>query len=176
MVISETPVFTEAEEGRAAPTDGLWTSVDPECRFDASQPQSSWPDCALWVIVRQSGRELLVSDRKGEPQRIGALFVGGNPGIIQAKWVDEAKEDARPYYAFYAFEPRGMDRTGHFTRARIWPVECGIQEKPNGDIRPFPGISAECRPSSSDSVRSAAKASRRPDQIDEWRWLRAAQP
>lgn len=176
MVISEAPVFAEAERGPEAPKDGLWIGDDPECRFNAGGPESGWPDCALWVVVREAGRDLLVSDRRGESQRVGALFVAGNPGIVQARWIDEAKEPARPYYVFYAFEARNIDSKGRFTLASIWPVECGIQDKPNGDIRPFPGITAECRPSSPDSIRSAAKASRRADQVKQWRWLRAEGP
>lgn len=176
MVISETPVFAEAERGPEAPMDGLWIGEDPDCRFDPHGPESGWPDCAIWVVVRDGGSELLVSDRKGEPQRVGALFVGGKPGIVQARWVDEAKEPARPYYAFYAFEPVATGADGRFMLASVWPVECGVQEKPNGDIRPFPGISAECRPSSADSIRSAASASRRADQVKEWRWLRSEKP
>lgn len=176
LVISETPVFAEAERGPEAPKDGLWIGEDPECRFDPAGPESGWPDCAIWVLVRHGGGELLVSDRKGEPQRVGALFVGGKPGIVQARWVDEAKEPARPYYAFYAFEPVATGADGRFMLASVWPVECGVQEKPNGDIRPFPGISAECRPSSADSIRSAASATRRADQVKEWRWLRSEKP
>jgi len=176
MVISEMPVFAETDRGPEAPKDGLWIGEDPECRFDPAGTESGWPDCAIWVVVREAGAMLLVSDRKGEPQRVGALFVAGNPGIIQARWVDDAKEPARPYYAFYAFEARDIDSMGRFTLASIWPVECGIQDKPNGDIRPFPGISAECRPSSADSIRSAAKASRRADLVKEWRRLRAEKP
>lgn len=176
MVISETPVFAEAERGREAPKQGVWIGDDPECRFDPDGPESAWPDCALWVVVGKAGSELLVSDRRGESQRVEALLVAGNPGIIQARWVDEAKEPARPYYAFYAFEPRDIDAGRRFARASIWPVECGVQDKPDDDIRPFPGISAECRPSSPESIRSAATSSRRPGQVREWRWLRAEQP
>lgn len=176
MVISEAPVFGEADRATQSPSEGVWIGDDPECRFDPRVPESTWPDCALWVVVRDGGRNLLVSNRKGESQRVDALFVGGDPSIIQARWLDNAKKDATPIHVFYAYTPRDLDSDGHFRRAEVWAVECGVQEKPNSDIRPFPGITPECRPSSPDSVRSAARASSRSDEIKEWRWLRAETP
>jgi len=176
MLISEAPMFGEAERTPQSPQEGIWIGDDPECRFDAEGPQSAWPDCAIWVVVRDEGRKLLVSDRKGEPQRVDALFVGGDPSIIQARWLDNAKKDATPIHVFYAYAPHDLDSDGRFRRAKVWAVECGVQERPTADIRPFPGITPECRPSSADSVRSAARASSRGDEIKEWRWLRAETP
>jgi len=173
MVISETPVFTEADIGTMLPRDGLWLADDPKCRFDSAKAESEWPECALWIVVRHSGREMLVSNGKGESERVTAVFTGGTPAIVQGEWIDEAKEPRRPYYVFYAMDSREPDSEGRFTRALVWPVKCGTQETPNGDIRPFAGISAECRPSSKDAIRSAAELSRGDEESKEWRWLRA---
>jgi hypothetical protein len=172
MVISETPVFSESDRASLLPKDGLWLGDDEDCRFDVTKPESDWPDCALWVSVRESGAELQFSDGKGESQRVGGLFASGSPAVVQGEWIDEAKEPRKAYYSFYGIEPRDIDKEGRFTSASVWPVECGIQERPNGDIKPFPGITPECRPTSKDSIRSAAAASRRTDEVKQWRWLR----
>lgn len=172
MVISDTPMFADGDRGTAMPRDGLWLGDDADCRFDSDQPESSWPECAVWVVVRDSGRVLLFSG-KGESERIGGLFTAGSPAIFQAEWIDKAKEPARPYFAYYAVEPADVGSDGRFTAASVWPVDCGIQEEPNFDIQPFPGISLECRPSSTQAIRSAADASRRARRMEEWQWLRA---
>ena len=69
--------------------------------------------------------------------------------------------------------PSPPERDGRFVRASTWPVECGIQDKTGSDIRLFPGITAECRPTSKESIREAAVSSRRAVQLETWRWLRA---
>ena len=172
MVISETPVFVAADSGGPAPADGLWVRDDDDCSFDSSGPESSWPECAMWAVSRQSGRDLEYRNPKGESQRITAIFVSGKPEIVQAEWIDEAKEPKRSYYVFYAVDPTGFDTGGSFTRAWIWPVQCGTQATYNSDIHPFPGISAECRPSSKNAIRSAADLSRDGEDRKQWRWLR----
>lgn len=130
----------------------------------------------MWIIARNSGRELLLGDGKGQTQHIGALFAAGTPVIVQGKWVDEAKEPGTTHYGFDGLEPQQVGPDERFTAALTWAVECGIQEKGQSDIRPFPGISAECRPTSKDAIRAAAVSSRRADQIIRWRWLRAEAP
>src|SRR5687767_15129205 len=64
MVISETPMFAEADRTDLAPRDGIWLNDSNECRFDSGRPESDWPECAMWVVVRGSGREFEVSDGK----------------------------------------------------------------------------------------------------------------
>jgi hypothetical protein len=173
MVISETPVFADGDRASVLPKDGVWLGDDPECLFDFAKPESEWPECAFWIVVRDSGTELRVEDGKGQTQRVGGLFANGSPAIVQGEWIDEAKKPLKAYYAFYGLEPRNVGSDGRFTAATLWPVECGIQDKPNGEIRPFPGISPECRPTSKDAIRSAAAASRKSDEAREWHWLRA---
>ncbi|HEU5482790.1 MAG TPA: hypothetical protein VFU80_06855, partial [Sphingomicrobium sp.] len=134
--------------------------------------ETEWPECALWVVVRDSGTEIHMTDGKGQSQRIGGLFASGNPMVVQGQYLDDAKQPTKMYYAFYGLEPHEVGPGGRFAAASVWPVQCGVQEKPGAEIRPYPGISPECRPSSMDAIRSAATASRG-NQTAEWRWLRA---
>lgn len=168
MVISETPMFAESDRADVAPKDGVWLAKQNDCIFDASLPEAKWPECALWVVVRKSGRELLVRDGKHQSQQVDALIAAGSPLIVQGKWVDDAKDGAI-YYGFYALEWKERGSGGPAT-ASTWAVQCGIQS--GSEIRPFPGISAECRPSSKDAIRSAAIASQRHEMMT-LRWLRA---
>ena len=170
MVISETPMFGDSDRATLAPRDGIWLSEDGECRFDAARPEAEWPDCAMWVVVHESGRELEVSDGKRQSQQLRTLFVSGSPAIIEALWIDDAKEPPGAFYGYYAFEPEAAAPETTFMRASLWPVECGVQS--GSSIRPFPGIGPECRPSSKDAIRAAAVSSRRAEQVKEWRWLR----
>ena len=174
MLVSETPLLGEADRAKDLPKDGLWLSNDPECPVDASQPEAGWPDCALWIVVRNHGRDILLTDGKGQAERLEALFAEGSPLIAQGAWTDTAKEPQRTYYGFYGVEPSAFETNGSFTAAIVWTVECGTQE--GSDIRPYPGIGPDCRAPSKDAIRSAARQSRRPDQISEWRWLRAESP
>lgn len=176
MVVSEMPMFAEADRGGPAPRDGVWISDDEECSFDPAGPETSWPDCAIWAVSRRWGREFEFRNGKGETQRITAIFAAGKPEILQAEWIDDAKEPKRPYYFFYAVEPADASSKGGFTRALVWPVQCGLQATPTSDIQPFAGISAECRPSSADAIRSAADLSRGSDERKVWRWLRPERP
>ena len=172
MVISEAPMFTEGDRAAPTPKDGIWLAEMEDCKFDASQSESEWPECALWVVFRNSGREALVSDGKGQSQRIDYLIAAGTPAIIQGKWIDEAKEPEEAYYAFYGLEWRQLAQDGS-AAASTWAVRCGVQERSSSRIQPFPGISAECRPSSKDAIRAAAVASRNAGELMSWRWLRA---
>jgi hypothetical protein len=171
MVISETPMFAEADRTDVAPRDGIWLNDSDECRFDSSRPESDWPECAMWVVVRDSGRKLEVSDGKKQSQHLRSLFAAGESAIIEAQWTDDAKTPSTVTYGYYALEPQPAEPDGRFIRATVWPVECGIQS--GSDIRPFPGITPECRPTSKDAIRAAALSSRRAEQIERWRWLRA---
>jgi hypothetical protein len=171
MVISEAPMFAESDWADVAPKDGIWLAKQDDCEFDASQPEVEWPECAFWVVVRINGRELLIRDGKRQSQQVESLIATGTPLIVQGKWVDDAKDGAI-YYAFYALEWKEIGSDGPAT-ASTWAVQCGIQS--GSDIRPFPGISAECRPSSKDAIRSAAIASQRHEMMT-LRWLRAEAP
>jgi len=171
MVISETPIFAESDRATLIPKDGIWLTKVDDCDFDASQPEAKWPECAVWVVVRNSGRELLVMDGKDQTQRLDYLIAAGSPPVVQGKWIDAAKEPGAAYYGFYGIEPQQLATDG-FAAASTWAVKCGVQQQSSSKIQPFPGVSAECRPSSKDAIRSAATASRAAGEVMTWRWLR----
>jgi hypothetical protein len=173
MVVSEKPMFAELDRSTVAPRDGIWLGENEECQFDASKPESGWPGCAMWVVVRNEGRELNIMDGKKESQRVTAMFAAGTPMIIEAQWIDDAKEPAKATYGYYGIEPRPAGQDGRFIGATLWPVDCGVKSPTTSEIRPFPGITPECRPTSKDAIRAAAVSSRRADQVREWQWLRA---
>ena len=172
MVVSETPMFTESDRSKVAPRDGIWLGEKDDCQFDSGKPESEWPRCAMQVVVRNSGRELNLIDGK-ETQRVTALFAAGTPAIIEAQWIDDAKEPAKATYGYFGLESRPAAQDGRFIRASLWPVECGAKNPTSSEIRPFPGITPECRPASKDAIRAAAVFSRRAEQVQVWRWVRA---
>jgi hypothetical protein len=172
MVYSETPMFTDADRHKLAPRDGIWLAEIKDCPVDSAMPESTWPECAMWLVARDSGRDLLLSDGKGQTQRIVALYAAGTPMIAQGRWIDDAKDPATAHYGFQGLEPNSSGSDDRFTAAITWPVECGIKEPGQSAIKPFPGISPECRPSSKDAIRAAAIASDRSEQMS-WRWIRA---
>lgn len=176
MAISEAPMFAESDRATTLPRDGLWLSSDKDCRFDSRRPEAAWPDCALWVVVRSAGANILLTDGKGQSESIGGLIAAGDPMIMQGRWVDTAKEPQRAYFGFYGIEPQQVGPDGRFSAATVWPVECGIQKSPGTEIVPFQGIGPDCRPMSKEAIRSAAAQSQRADQISEWRWLRLEAP
>lgn len=171
MVMSEKPLFADADRSTLAPRAGLWLMRDKQCRFDESRPESGWPQCAMWVVVRSSGDRLEVMDGKGQTEQLGALFAAGDPPIIEVRWVDTAK-DSRVYYGYLGLTAGPANSDGRFSSASAWLVECGEQDPETKDIQPHPGIGPDCRPSSKDAVRLAAKLSHRADTVSEWRWLR----
>ena len=175
MVVSETPMFADPDRASIAPRDGIWLAEQEDCRFDATKSDAEWPDCAMWVVVRNAHSEFLLSDGKGQSQRAEFLMVDGTPLLVQVKFHDEEKKPGSTFFAFYGLlappAPAGTNKG--FTVASIWQVKCGIQGQSASDIKPFPGISAECRPTSKDAIRAAALASRSiAEQPTSWRWLR----
>ena len=170
-VISEVPVFTEADRSGPLPRDGIWVAEDPECVFDVSTPEASWPRCAMWLVIRGGGSDVEILDGKGQSETVSATFVAGDPMLVQGKWIDRVKEPPRPFYAFYAIDAGEPDASGRFSRAQAWLVQCGIQDHPNSDLTPFPGITDECRPTSKEAIRSAAAASSH-EEMASWRWVR----
>jgi hypothetical protein len=173
MLISERPMYVDADRASVVPRNGIWLSPNRGCEFDSSQPETAWPDCAMWIVVRKQGDEMHLSDGKKQVEELGGFFAAGEPLIVQARWIDTAKEPRRAYYGFYGVEPHQIGPDGFFSAASIWVVECGTQTNRNADIQPFPGIGPDCHAPSKDLIRSAAQKSRRADVIEEWRWLRA---
>jgi len=173
MLISEEPMFGGSDRAALVPRDGIWLSPDKGCDFDSSRPESGWPECAMWVVVRNGGTDLYLTDGKRQSQVVGGFFAAGDPQILQAYWIDTDKQPHRAFYGFFGVEIHQVGPDGRYSAASVWPVECGTQSNPNADIQPYPGVGADCRPSSKEAIRPAAEKSRRTEQIEEWRWLRA---
>jgi hypothetical protein len=171
MIYSESPMFADADKAVIAPRDGIWLNEDPDCPFDSSLPESRWPSCAAWMIVRASSGQLVIHDAKSQSDGGSFLIVTGAPPIVQVRWHDEAKEDGKTFYVFFGMEPGPPETDGRFAAASTWEVQCGV--KSGSEIAPYPGIGAECRPLSKDAIRSAALASRSSAEMAmSWRWLR----
>ncbi|MEO7634820.1 MAG: hypothetical protein ABIS38_04125 [Sphingomicrobium sp.] len=171
MVISEKPMFDGHDRSTLIPRDGIWLAEVEDCRFDSSKPEPVWPKCAVRAIVDNGGRQLQVSDGKGQSQRLAAIFTPGAPVIVQGQWVDQAKRPAKVFYGFFGLEAGAIGSDRRFGTATMWPVACGVQL--GSGIRSFPGISADCRPSSKRAIRAAATSSRGDADAFKWRWLRA---
>jgi hypothetical protein len=173
MAISETPLFANVDKANLTPRDGVWVSEDPECRFDSGLSENQWPSCATWIIVNGSKGEMLLRNGKGEAQEARFVIANGQPLIVQLLWRDDAKEDGKTFYVFFGLEPGPAGRDRSFAFAVGWEVKCGTKEPGSSDIKPYPGISPECRPSSAGAVRFAAAASRSTAEMAmSWRWLR----
>jgi hypothetical protein len=176
MLISETAMFSNDDRARILPQDGIWLSQEKDCEVDGALPESAWPDCALWVVVRESGTDILVMDGKGQSESIGGLVATGDPLILQGRWTDTAKSPHRSFYGFYGIDPQKIDQDGRLLAVSVWPIECGTQSGANEGIKPFPGIGSDCHAPSKDAIRAAARLSRRPGQIRQWQWLRREAP
>lgn len=173
MVISESPLFAQHGAAQLRPRDGIWLSDDPDCHFDPASPEARWPGCAKWLIVRGSGRELLLQDGKGQAQQARYVVARGRPPVVQILWRDEAKEDGKTFYVFFGLEPGRDQPDGTFVTASSWEVKCGVKNPSGSEIEPYAGITPECRPLSGDAIRSAAVASRPTAEMAmDWRWLR----
>lgn len=173
MAISETPLFGDPDKASFTPHDGLWLSEDAECRFDSSLLELQWPNCAIWAVVDGSNGKMLIRNGKGEDQQARFVIAKGEPLIVQVLWRDDAKEDGKTFYVFFGLEPTGTNKSS--TTAATWEVKCGTKDPEGSDIKPYPGLSPECRPSSQDAVRASAAASRPTAEMAmTWRWLRPA--
>lgn len=172
MLISEAAMFSNDDRAQLLPQEGIWLSKDKDCAVDGSLPESTWPDCAMWVVVKGTGTDIFLMDGKGQSESLGWLLAAGDPLILQGRWTDTAKPPNRSYYGFYGVEAEKIGADGRLIAVSIWPVECGTQKSADDEIEPFPGIGPDCRAPSKDAIRAAARLSRRPDQISQWQWLR----
>jgi hypothetical protein len=125
------------------------------------------------VIVRSDRGELLVQDGKGEAQQARFVLTKGQPPLVQVLWRDDAKDDGKTFYAFFGIDPGPLQGDGTFASASTWEVKCGVKDPSSSEIKPYAGITPECRPQSTEAVRSAAVNSRPTAEMAmRWRWLR----
>ena len=127
MLISETAMFSDDDRAQVLPQDGIWLSKDKDCEVDGGMPESYWPECALWVVVRGAGTDILLMDGKGQSESIGWLLAAGDPIILQGRWIDTAKPPHRSVYGFYGIDPLKIGPDGRLLAVSVWPVECGTE-------------------------------------------------
>jgi len=175
--LSDHPMFVEAERSsKISVEDGLWYLVKEECEITFTQPKESWPKCADWVIFSRN-KSVKSSDNKPDEQPQDLFIVDGKPPLIQAKVEANGSKQA---YGFLALEAKSFSPSGRITGAKVWMVPCGIDEAPEGanpKIKPYPGFSEDCQPSSTEALRAAAsKGPAKTTDVVEWRWVRAEAP
>jgi len=176
-VIADHPLFVEADRSTTLVLeDGLWYRVDSECEVDLSKPRASWPNCADWMIFKDS-KAIKSSDVKADEETEDLMLVDGNPPLIQAR---VRTNGSATVYGFLALEPIKRSASGKLILVDVWAVPCGTQEAgagPSAKITPYPGISEECRTDSSEAVRAAAPKGRKSDEdLVRWQWVRAEAP
>lgn len=170
-------MFAEAQRSsKLSLEDGLWYLVKPDCTFEAAQPKESWPKCVDWVILRDHTAVKSSDTKPGEaPQDL--FIVDGKPPLIQAK-IDT--NGSKEVYGFLALEARTRSPSGRITSADVWMVPCGIDQSASGatpQIKPYPGFTQDCRPTSVDALRAAAaKGPAQGSDVVQWKWVRAEAP
>lgn len=176
-VIADHPLFVEADRSTTLSLeDGIWYRVDPECDVDLAKPRADWPNCADWMIFKDS-RAILSSDPKADEETEDLMLVDGNPPLIQAR---VRTNGSATVYGFLALEPVKRSASGKLILVDVWAVPCGTQEAgagPSAKITPYPKISEECRTDSAEAVRAAAPKGRKSDEdLVRWQWVRAEGP
>ena len=138
--------------------------------MDRTQPVTSWPECAHWVIHRKSRIEKS-SEPKPEEVPNEILVVDGAPPLLQV--VMQPKEQ-KTVWAFLAFEPQQRSAAGTVTAVKMWMVPCGVSDKSSAtNVKPYEGFSEDCMPSTVAALRAAAaKGPADPDDVAEWDWVR----
>lgn len=160
-VRSETPWFSPADAAGAPPLrDGVWSAVDPDCRFDAALPLEQWPACAQGRVIR-GGEELSLnashgSDGKGRRMRSeydwsseAYVLAAGAPRIHQRACgepsrIERAEDDAgetavdeavsRLVYCYAGLRADGLDAEGRIIAFTTWPIWCGpMPERAEGE-------------------------------------------
>lgn len=115
MVVSHDPIFTKADQDKAAPMkDGWWGAPEKDCDFDLKGDARDWPKCADSQLIR-GGRMI---DDDGE---IDFILTAGDPRIMQVG----IKEKGFDLYAYAGMKPAGHDAQGRLTAAVTWPIQCG---------------------------------------------------
>jgi hypothetical protein len=196
LVVSTTPLFTAADAAGAPPLrPGVWSSADPDCKFDESQPAASWPKCANGSIISATEARGVADAAKPSPY----ILAAGDPRIMQAAADISAgpgspgteasvKQDG-PLYFYLALVPLATDAQGRIIKAEAWFIQCGppppkpkdgktdsIKPEDFATKRPLPGMTmggGMCTPKDKAAVHGAAGPSRAwSDQMLKTRWVR----
>lgn len=172
VVMSEGPLFTEADTGRAPPfRDGAWISMTAECRAQWRNPKAPPPQCAEHGEVR--GGRLVPPD---DPAQQVIVAGGGEPLIVQVRFTQQEAATGEPFriHIYGALKPTRLDERGRIVEARRWLVLCGepppgagedsLRREEHLTENPLPGLSLDkelgiCRAATPAAVRNAARAS-----------------
>ncbi|ATQ42039.1 hypothetical protein [Caulobacter mirabilis] len=133
MVVTETPMFTAADQTGATPREGIWLSADADCAVDVAKKADAWPECADWFVYRQ-GRMEFPNEKPDLPFSgpVPVVVAGGSPQVWQMTLELPAKAgEPKSRMSLYAgFEPLERDGQGRVTRYRSWPALCGPPPPP----------------------------------------------
>lgn len=163
LVVTDTPFFVQ-DPSAPKLRDGLWRSVEADCRFDEHKPVERWPDCAEWSVVRDGETLSFVAadgEQRGPKHWVTTRYVvaPGDPLILQQSCA--AGEGTDPLYCYYGIRVHAADASSRVTQFEGWNVSCGpLAEGDRVTTAPWPGLSIKedgCVPDSADTIRGAAK-------------------
>ena len=173
IAVSKKPMFAESQRSATLLLeDGLWMHSDKDCAVDTAKPRAEWPKCGDWIIVA-ANRAVGTSDMKPDEPTQDIFLVDGTPPLIQA---NVRINDKDAFYAFVVVEPT-YSPARRIVAVNAWPVRCGIQDAPDGKVKPWPGFNKDCQPDSIATLRKAARKSQAdPSGVITWTWVRAEKP
>ena len=171
VVMSEEPLFGEADAARAPPfRDGAWISMSAECQSQWRDPRAPPPCVEHGQVV---GGRLIAPD---EPPGAAIVAGGGVPLIVQVRFSQEEAATGEPFtvHIYGALKPTRLDAQGRVVEARRWLVLCGepppeagrdsLRREEHLTRSPLPGLTIDpelglCRAHEPQAVRNAARAS-----------------
>ncbi len=191
MVITTEPTFLAEDAGKPALREGLWLNEEKGCKFDIKAPAPGWPECAHWIVVKNSAMTG-VGD-KGEAFALPFVLAAGDPRVLQVRIEDDNKADGKAavLYVYMGIRPLKVDKAGAIVAYRGWMVQCGPPPPKDakkadgnpryGTLEPSPGMTMDaegsgCTPESKAALIGAARLSEHFDEIgkdgEDSRWVR----
>lgn len=183
-VVSDTPLLIEADaKGAPALRDGVWRLVEPTCKYRENLASHSWPDCAVWGVLKGRDAQMFQGWARGGWTSGAVMVSGGDPAIVQVR--------SELSYGYFALRPTGVDASGQVIEVRAWPILCGPRQEPAAHPqRPRvsglgvrdglfeamePDGALRCHAASVEPLRAAAKVSEALVEPASLKWV-AAQP
>jgi hypothetical protein len=206
-VYSDKPLFG-SQDAAGAPRlkPGIWLRYqalnglfEHDCRVDPNKPVRKWPDCAGWVLVRETDLLTLGHD-EGKQVWLSDVYVlaNGRPRILQTTSRDITEGGARapaegeePQSRYSGLVPIAQDANGDITAYRTWEAQCGPPDEteyPENSgthpttLAPLPGLTMSedgqsCVVKDQDAVRRSVVVSEAWDTYHgEPRWIREPRP
>eukprot|EP01030_Chromulinospumella_sphaerica_P017172 gene17172-16994_t len=192
MVVTTEPTFLAEDQGKPTLREGLWVNEEKDCKFDIKAPAAKWPECAHWIVVKDSA--MTGVSEKGEAFNVPFVLAAGDPRVLQIRIEDDKKgEDgkAAALYLYMGLKPLKTDTEGRITSYRGWIVQCGPPppkdaKKPDGNprygtLKPSPGMIMDsdlsgCAPESKAALIKAAGLSEHFEELgaggEASRWVR----